>query len=475
MSAARSVFIDSNLPHGMSPADRIEYGRARRSKVPRSALGQIPDGSERADPLELLKLQAQYRVPELVPIRYGRMAATSFSYLRGAALVMTDDLSRTPNSGLTVPLCGDAHLSNFGIFATPERNQTFDLNDFDETHPGPFEWDVKRLAASVAVSSLSNGFSADDARAAAQAAAHGYRKALWESTTTGNLDTWYKRVDMDAVLKVVRKKLDVSATENTLRTLKKARNRTSSQALAKLTEVVDGRARIRSDPPLLVPADELFPKEYSADLRKEVERRLSDYRETLQPELRLLFDNFSLVEVARKVVGVGSVGTRTWIALLTGAGTNDPLFLQVKEAPPSVISDYVKGYDFTNQGERVVNGQRLLQASSDIFLGWQSGLSVEGRECDFYVRQLRDGKGSVVIEALGPEAMLLYSRLCGQTLAHAHARSGDRFAIAGYMGKNSSFDKAIATYAMAYTKRTELDHAQLVDAISDGVVTAENC
>ena len=473
MSASRDVLVDNSLPSGASPAERIAFGRARRKQVTRSALAEVSPEAGRSDPLGLLELQARDRVPELVPIRYGRMAASTFAYLRGAALVMTDDLSHAPDSGLIAPLCGDAHLSNFGLYATPERAQAFDLNDFDETHPGPFEWDVKRLAASFLVASRGNGFSDTRARATALAAAESYRSAIRESARSGNLENWYRNIDIDAALAVIRDRLDTSREKNTRKALAKARNRNSAQALSKLTVVVDGKARIRSDPPLLVPVEQVFPGGYGDEVYTEIRRRLEDYRQTLQPHLRRLFDSYELVQVARKVVGVGSVGTRTWIALFTGAGDNDPLFLQIKEAPPSVLSNYVPGYTFDNQGERVVNGQRLLQASSDIFLGWQSGPGPGGIERDFYVRQLRDGKGSVVIEAMAPDAMRLYAELCGRTLAHAHARSGDRFAIAGYLGAKPVFDEAIADFAVSYADRTERDHAQLVAAIAGGTVGAE--
>ncbi|EOM74757.1 DUF2252 domain-containing protein [Rhodococcus rhodnii] len=433
-------------------------GRSTRKRVERSQLARLP--TDRSDPLALLASQDEQRLPELVPLRRERMAASPFSFYRGAALVMADDLSRTPDSGILVHACGDAHLSNFGVYSTPERNTAFDLNDFDEVHLASFEWDVKRLAASVVVAGRCNGIDDERCAAAAAAAARSYRTEMRTAATRSNLDTWYMRIPIGEVLSEIGEKLDTSRAKSTVAALRKARDRNSAQALRKLT-VSDGtRARFRSDPPLLEPIDDLVAPDRAAEIHRDIQRRFADYRRTLDNDKRALFDSFELVEVARKVVGVGSVGTRCFVALFTGTQLGDPLVLQIKEADRSVLSRYVKGPIHRNQGKRVVTGQRLLQASSDIFLGWQSGPDLDGGSRDFYVRQLRDGKGSVVVEALEPDGLELYAGLCGRTLAIAHARAGDRFAIAGYVGKGSAFVDAITRFAMGYADLTERDHAR---------------
>jgi uncharacterized protein (DUF2252 family) len=429
--------------------------------------------ADRSDPIMLLESQAGTRVPELVPIRYGRMIASPFAFYRGGALIMAADLARTPGSGLEVQLCGDAHMSNFGVYASPERQLVFDINDFDETHPGPFEWDVKRLAASLAVAGRDNGFSAKKRRKIVLAAAAGYRRSMVEFAGQGNLSVWYSHANMDDLLSQIGDQLDARRKARTRAALDKAHHRDSLQALAKLTTMVDGRARILSQPPLLVPVEELWGQEQAQAAYERLEILARSYRRTLQWDRRHLLEQFKLVQVARKVVGVGSVGTRAWILLFEGLDGGDPLFLQAKEAQASVLSGFVKSSGYTNQGERVVNGQHLMQASSDIFLGWQRVEGPDGVDRDFYLRQLRDGKGSVVVEEMVPDGMGFYGRICGQALARAHARSGDRVAIAAYLGKSARFENAIADFAETCAEQNVRDHAELVRSAATGRVIAE--
>lgn len=451
---------------------RGKSGKAARLTMPLDAHADVVI-ADRADPVEMLESQAATRVAELVPIRYGRMVASPFAFYRGGALIMATDLARGPNSGINAQLCGDAHLSNFGLFYSPERRLVFDVNDFDETHPGPFEWDVKRLAASVAVAGRENGFSAKKRRRTLLATVAGYRQAMRTFADQGNLAVWYAHLDLDVVLAEIRKNFDTTVAKRSRSAVEKARSRDSVQALTKLTTMVDGRARILSQPPLLVPVEELWGEEAAKAAYDSLAGLVRAYRRTLQRDRQHLLGEFTLVQLARKVVGVGSVGTRAWILLFEGVDGTDPLFLQAKEAQPSVLSGFVKSTGFRNQGERVVTGQRLMQASSDIFLGWQRTQAPDGVERDFYLRQLRDGKGSAVIEAFDHEAMGFYGRLCGNTLARAHARSGDRVAIAAYLGSGDRFDNAVADFAETYAEQNERDHAALVDAVKSGRVTAE--
>jgi len=455
-------------------ADRSAAGKAARAAMPLAAHAEISRGT-RPDPVDLLQGQAATRIPQLVPIRYGRMLATPFTFFRGAAQIMAADLGSTPHSALLVQLCGDAHLSNFGFYATPERQQAFDINDFDETYPGPFEWDVKRLAASVAVASSVSEFSLPKIRKAVLAAVAGYREEISRLAGLGNLAVWYSHEDIAALLKQLRKKVGSSAEAEMNASLHKARYRDSADALRKLTVTVDGQVQIKNDPPLIMPGEELL-QAWGEDVSTwygSLSKLINGYRRTLQSDRRRLLDQFSFVQFGFKVVGVGSVGTRAWIILLDGADAADPLFLQAKEAQRSVLADYVTpATRFTNQGQRVVHGQRLTQMTSDIFLGWQRVHGVDGQERDFYIRQLRDGKGSVVVEALAPSAMAFYGRVCGQTLARAHARSGDQVAIAGYLGASDAFDTAVADYATEYVWQNEHDHAELRLAVDEGRVFA---
>jgi uncharacterized protein (DUF2252 family) len=446
-------------------ADR---GKAMRAGVPRGDHAAWAPAPDRADPMDLLRSQEAARVPELLPIRYGRMLASPFAFFRGAALLMAADLARTPSCGWPVQLCGDAHLSNFGLFGTPERRLAFDLNDFDETHPGPWEWDVKRLATSVAVAGRERGFSAAQRRKTVLATVSAYRTAMREFAATGALDVWYALLDSEQLFARYRAELDRRTVKQTGALLAKARTRDNLQAFAKLTHTVAGEPRIISDPPLIVPIEELTPGAEHDRPREWLEAMFDGYRETLPPERRRLLGHYRLVHFARKVVGVGSVGTRTWIALCLGRDAGDPLFLQIKQAGPSVLEPYTGPSGFTNQAERIVAGQRLMQAAGDIFLGWQRA----GAAGDFYVRQLRDWKGSADIEQMSPDAMTAYGRMCGWTLARAHARSGDRVAIAGYLGSGDAFDAAIATFAETYADQNERDHRALADAVESGRVAA---
>ncbi len=440
-----------------SPAERFRRGRAVRKITGRAAHGRWTASPDRPDPIGVLQRQATDRVPELLPIRHGRMAASPLAFLRGAAAVMAADLATQPQTGLTVQLCGDAHLMNFGMFASPERALLFDLNDFDETFPGPFEWDVKRLAASVAVAARDNGHGDDRAGRAALAAARSYRRSIRELAGLPELDVWYHRTDTAELLPLIgRPELRDRVEANMAR----ARRRTSLRALGKLTEVRDGRRRIIHDPPLLEP----LPRADSRD----VGEIFGKYRSTLPEERRVLLDRFRYADAARKVVGVGSVGTRCFVVLLLGRDADDPLFLQIKEAVPSVLQAHLPADGHDHQGHRVVAGQRLMQAAGDIFLGWTTGPA--GRH--FYGRQLRDMKGSADVATMGPGLLGRYAALCGRALARAHARSGDRIAIAGYLGGGDTFDRAVAAFALRYADRTRADHALLTAAITDGTLTA---
>jgi uncharacterized protein (DUF2252 family) len=466
--------LDSDVSR-QTTAERAARGKAARSAVPRESHAVFDPPSDRPDPIALLEEQAKSRVPELVPIRWGRMMVSPFTYYRGAALPMASDLADTPVSGLAVQACGDAHLSNFGLFGSAERRLMFDVNDFDETLPGPWEWDVKRLAASLEIAGRDNGFPVKQRREIVTTSVARYRTAMREFAAMTNLDVWYAHADitelratMDAQLRArQRKALDQG--------LAKAHTRDSMQELAKLCQPVDGRPRIISDPPLLVPIDELIPAETDrATMEKYLENLIVKYRRTLETDRKYLLDQFRFCDAARKVVGVGSVGTRCWIVLMLGRDETDALFLQVKEAEASVLSRFVGASKYANQGQRVVAGQRLMQASSDIFLGWQSTeAGLDGKPRDFYVRQLRDWKFSVEIATLRPEGLQMYGALCNWTLARAHARSGDRIAIATYLGGSDVFDRAIARFASAYADQNERDQQALVDAVKSGRITAE--
>jgi uncharacterized protein (DUF2252 family) len=461
------------VPH-LSVAERVARGKAARNEVPRSSHAAFEPLSTRADPVELLERQARTRVPELVPIRYGRMLVSPFTFYRGAAMIMAHDLAATPRSGLTVQCCGDAHLSNFGVFASPERRLVFDVNDFDETLPGPWEWDVKRLAVSMLIAARDNGFRVKDQERVVLETVGRYRAAMAEFAGTKNLDVWYSSIDIEAVLKEHASQFKPKQVTRTEKGIAKARTRDSMTAFSKLTHVVDGTARIVDQSPLIVPIEQLAGDRGRDELFDELHQLLRGYRATLAFDRRVLLEGFELTDFARKVVGVGSVGTRAWIALMLGRNGQDPLFLQFKEAEASVLEEFLGASEFSNHGERVVVGQRLMQATSDIFLGWlHVDAGIDGQARDFYARQLKDWKGSAEIEQMVPEGMATYGMMCGWTLARAHARSGDRIAIAAYLGKGDSFDRAIVEFSKAYADQNDSDYRALAAAVGTGRIKAE--
>jgi uncharacterized protein (DUF2252 family) len=453
---------------------RADGGRASRARVPRSvhAIWEPPD--DRPGPVAVLEEQAGSRLPELVPIRHGRMATSEFAFFRGAAAIMAADLAATPSSGIRVQLCGDAHLANFGGFASPERDLIFSVNDFDETIPGPWEWDVKRLAASLAVAGRERGFGARERRAIVTATVGRYRDAMREFAAQGNLDVWYARLDTAGILDRWRREAKAKAVQRFDRAVSQAHTKDSLRAMAKFCRDVDGKPRINSDPPLIVAIEELLPKEEDwAAFERGAQNALRRYRRSLPRDRRHLLEGFRYAHLARKVVGVGSVGTRCWILLLLGRDGNDPLFLQLKEARDSVLSPFAGASEFRNQGQRVVEGQRLMQSASDIMLGWFRTAGIDGTSRDFYVRQLWDWKVSADIERMAPSTMRIYGQACGWTLARAHARSGDRVAIAAYLGAGPRFDTAIAEFAEAYADQNERDYGELLTAIQAGRIVAD--
>ena len=461
------------VPH-LSVAERVARGKAARNEVPRAGHALFEPLSTRADPVELLERQAKTRVPELVPIRYGRMLVSPFTFYRGAASIMANDLASTPRSGLTVQCCGDAHLSNFGVFASPERQLVFDVNDFDETLPGPWEWDVKRLAVSMLIAARDNGFQAKEQDRIVLDTVGRYRTAMAEFAGMPNLEVWYSHLDIDSVVKEFGSQYKPKLVKRADKQIAKARTKDSMTAFSKLTEVVDGKARIVDQSPLIVPLEQLAAGGERDEIVEGLHQLLRDYRATLEFDRRILLEQFALSDLARKVVGVGSVGTRAYIALMLGRDGQDPLFLQMKEAEASVLEEFLGPSEFSNHGERVVVGQRLMQASSDIFLGWlhvETGL--DGKSRDFYARQLKDWKGSAEIEQMVPKAMAAYGTLCGWTLARAHARSGDRIAIAAYLGNGDSFDRAIVEFSKAYADQNERDYQALTAAVNSGKITAQ--
>jgi uncharacterized protein (DUF2252 family) len=472
MGARRSS--TSKVPH-LTVEQRIVRGKAARAEVPRSSQAAFQPSDDRPDPLALLEEQAANRVPELVPIRYGRMLVSPFTFYRGAALIMAADLASTPTSGLRAQVCGDAHLSNFGVFGSPERRLMFDVNDFDETLPGPWEWDVKRLSASLEIAGRNNGFTDAERRTVVLAGARQYRSSMTEYAAMPNLQVWYSHLDIEAEFRKVQSQIDRKRTKALEKDIAKARTRDNIQAFAKLTDEENGEPRIVSNPPLIVPIEELIPEGTSREqLRHELVQIVRRYRGTLETDRRHLLEQFRVVHLARKVVGVGSVGTRAWICLFLGRDNQDPLFIQMKEAQESVHERFVGKSAYQNHGQRVVAGQRLMQATSDIFLGWDRvGSGLDGKPHDFYVRQLRDMKGSAEVETMVPAGMAIYAQICASTLARAHARSGDRVAMAAYMGKSDAFDVAIADFSAAYADQNERDYARLQAAVKKGTIKAE--
>ncbi len=478
-------------------AERTARGEEARRRTPPSDHAGWHAAPGRPDPVALLEEQDRTREPDLVPVRHGRMIVSPFTFYRGTARIMAADLAETPVAGLGVQLCGDAHLSNFGVFASPERRLVFDLNDFDETLPGPFEYDVKRMAASFAVAARNNGFSAAAVRDAASAAVAAYRTAMADFASTRTLDVWYAHLDEDQLRATIQQAVDTTAqtakafkgqgkaarkdakdakkqekltredAKRAERNAEKARARGSLQALSKLAELVDGRYRIVSQPPVLIPARELDAAYHmsAGDVEQLIRTQLRAYRATLQDDRRKLLERFEVVDIARKVVGVGSVGTRAFVVLLQGRDAGDPLFLQIKEAMASVFEAHLPRSRFRQHGERVVQGQRMMQAASDIFLGWTKGADVERH---FYWRQLRDMKGSAQVELLSPGGLGIYAGICGWTLARAHARSGDPVAIAAYLGDGEDFDAAITDFSIRYADQNEQDYEEFVKAVRSG-------
>jgi uncharacterized protein (DUF2252 family) len=451
-----------------TPAERAARGRAARVEAPRTSHSTL-DLRPGRDPVALVDADRASRVEDLVPIRYGRMLVSPFTFYRGAAAIMAHDLAATPRSGLSVQLCGDAHLSNFGGFASPERALVFDLNDFDETHVGPFEWDVKRLAASFEIAGRNRDFSEAERRAAVLAVVRAYRESMASFAEMRNLDVWYSRLDVAQLQAQARHQIDKKAAKSVARNRAKAQTKDSMKAFARLTYEVDGERRIVSDAPLIVPIEELMPAGDARDVTEWIRELLRIYRRSLQPDRRHLLESYRFVHIARKVVGVGSVGTRCWIVLMLGRDNLDPLFLQCKEAGSSVLEPVLGKAKFANHGQRVVEGQRLMQAASDIFLGWvHTKAGLDGKPRDFYIRQLWDWKTSVDLETIRPAGLLTYARVCGWTLARAHARSGDRIAIASYLGRGDTFDRAVAEFAVAYADLNEKDYRSLRDAARSG-------
>jgi uncharacterized protein (DUF2252 family) len=401
------------------------------------------------------------------------MLVSPFTFYRGAASIMAHDLAGTPRSGLTVQCCGDAHLSNFGVFASPERALVFDINDFDETLPGPWEWDVKRLAVSMLIAARSNGFRAKEQDRIVLDTVVRYRTAMAEFAGMKNLDVWYAHLDTQRVLQDYASQFRPKAVKRTEKALAKARTKDSMTAFSKLTHVVDGQARIVDESPLIVPIDQLVAGREREEMFEALHQQLRGYRDSLEFDRRVLLETFEVTDFARKVVGVGSVGTRAWIALMLGRDGQDPLFLQIKEAEASVMEEFLGPSQFSNHGERVVVGQRLMQATSDIFLGWLHESGLDDKPRDYYARQLKDWKGSAEIEQMVPKGMATYGKLCGWTLARAHARTGDRIAIAAYLGNSDSFDRAVVEFSKAYADQNERDYRALTEAVNSGKIRAE--
>jgi uncharacterized protein (DUF2252 family) len=460
---------NGEMPH-LSLRERGARGKAERAELPRSIHGEWVAPPARRDPVELLEEQAASRVPELVPIRYGRMLVSPFTFYRGAAYLMAADLAGAQRTGLRVQLCGDAHLSNFGGFAAPDRRLVFDLNDFDETLPGPFEWDLKRLVASFAVAGRDLGFPRKQRRDVNLAVTRAYREAMRDLASMKSFDLWYSRVDAEELLAQFQSAASAKRRKLMEQNLAKTRAKDSLRAFSKLTTIVDGEPRIIGDPPLIVPIEDLSDGRDIEAFARSVNR---GYRRTLQGDRKHLLERFRYVHAARKVVGVGSVGTRAWIMLMVGRDNDDPLFLQLKEAQPSVLEPFLGKSEYASHGQRVVEGQRLMQAASDIMLGWHGVAGLDGVKRDFYFRQLWDEKGSAIIEGMKPKELAAYAEICGRTLARGHARSGDAVAISAYLGSNDAMDQALADFAELYADQNELDYAAITAAVKAGRVKAQ--
>jgi uncharacterized protein (DUF2252 family) len=460
------------VPH-FTPAERAARGRAARGELPRSAHGAWEPSSTRGDPVDLLEKQAATRLPELGPIRYGRMLVSPFAFFRGAASLMAADLAAGPRTGLHAQLCGDAHLSNFGIFAAPDRRLVFSINDFDETMPGPFEWDVKRLATSFAVAGRDRGFDDETRRAVVVATVRAYREATARFAEMRNLAVWYTRLDVAGIRGLLKAAASGKRLKRVNATVAEVRTKDNMRALAKLCQTVDGQLRIVGNPPLVTPIEDVLPGAEQDHLEDVVRRMVRTYRRTLPRDRQHLLESYRYVHAARKVVGVGSVGTRTWILLMVGRDDADPLFLQFKEAQASVLEPFLGRSQFGQHGQRVVEGQRMMQAAPDIMLGWERIVTIDGQQRDFYIRQLWDAKGSADVELMDPSTLRAYGRICGWTLARAHARSGDRVAIAAYLGSGDAFDRAMASFAEAYADQNDRDYRALQEAAASGRLAVE--
>ena len=458
----------------VTATEHAARGKAERAKVPRSAHTEWAPQSDRPDPVALLEHQGSTRDPELVPIRYGRMLLSPFAFYRGAAYLMASDLAQTPRTGLHVDLSGDAHLANFGIFAAADRRLVFSVNDFDETLPGPFEWD-KRLVASFAVLGRERGFGQKKRRIATLAASRSYRLAMRNFAKMPTLDVWYARMEVDEIVQRWGREVRAKQLDRIERDFAKHGGKDNLRALYKLTEVVDGERRIISDPPLIVPLEELVPEAGRKARSEAVPQIFRSYRRTLAVDCRELLDRYRYADAARKVVGVGSVGLQAWIILLLGRDDDDPLFLQLKEAQASVLESFLAKSQFANHGRRVVEGQRLTQSARDELLGWTKDKAVDGQTPrDYYVRQLWDGKAQANLDALDADTLAVYAEVCGWTLAHAHARSGDPAELAGYLGRGDDFDHALASFAESYADQNEDDYAALEAAARDGRINVES-
>jgi uncharacterized protein (DUF2252 family) len=462
----RSVRI-ARLENG-EDADR---GRQARKTAPRSIHGDWAPAPDRPDPVNTLHLQAEARLAELVPIRYGRMLVSPFTFYRGAAAVMAADLAATPSSGLVVQACGDAHISNFGGFAAPDRHLVFGPNDFDETLPGPWEWDVKRMAASIEIAGRDIDLAAERRRRIVERAMRQYREGMHEFAQESVLNAWYERLDADELTARFGTKLDADGQELFTRTFAKGRRKTSARAVRKLTQLVDGKLRFSSLPPLLTPLHELDGSD-PGEHEPYVQGLLDQYVDGLHADRQHLVRSYEYADIARKVVGVGSVGTRAWVVLLVGRGGQDALVLQAKEAQASVLEPYLGKSEYETHGERVVRGQRMMQAATDIFLSWQRSLGLDGVERDYYIRQLWDWKASADLSRMSERGLLTYSRACAWSLARSHARSGDRLAIAAYLGKSPRFDQAIARFSTLYADQNDLDYRRLQEAVDSGEIRA---
>ncbi len=472
---AKRSAVGGRVEH-FTVAERTARGKATRAEVSRRSHGDWEPAAHRPDPVELLEEQATSRVPELVPIRYGRMLVSPFTFYRGAAYLMASDLASGPRTALHTQLCGDAHLSNFGGYAAPDRKLVFSLNDFDETLPGPFEWDVKRLVASFAVAGRDRGFDEKQREAINLEVGRSYRESIRDFSAMGNLPLWYSRIDVDELMVEIRRQAsgqDMKANMKRMdANVAKGRAKDSMKAFGKLTTIVDGEPRITGDPPLIVPIEDIAGDQVDR-MHEFLHTVIRSYRRTLAGDRRKLLERYRYVHAARKVVGVGSVGTRAWICLLLGRDDDDPLFLQFKEAQQSVLEPFLGRSEFANSGQRVVEGQRLTQAASDIMLGWIKIEGVDGIKRDFYIRQLWDSKMSAAVELMEPRGLGIYARICGMELARAHARAGDGVAIAGYLGGSDTFDRAMARFAEAYADQNETDYAALKTAVEVGRVSAE--